>query len=64
MKKNSQKVEALSKLLRVSTKPKENEKEILISKKKSASIIRRHKTKLRMVRNLVKPKPAQKPELE
>lgn len=54
MKKNSQ-VKTLSKLLWVSTKPIKNGKEILISKEESASIIRRYKTKMRMVRNLVKP---------
>lgn len=58
--KYSQTVETLNKLLRVSTKSMKNGKEILISKEKSASIIRRYKTKLRMVRNLVKPKLAQK----
>lgn len=52
------------KLLRVSTKPKGNEKGILIGKKKSASIIRRYETKLKMVRSPVKPKFAQKPEIE
>ena len=52
----------LSKLLRVSTKPIKNGKEILISKEKSASIITRYKTKLRIVGNLVKPKLAQKTE--
>lgn len=60
MRKNSQKVENLSKLLRVITKPIKNEKEILISREKSVSKVRRCKTKLRVVRNLVKPKLTQK----
>lgn len=59
MKKNSQ-VKTLSKLLGVSTKPIKNGEEILISKEESASIIRRYKTKMRSVRNLVKPKLAWK----
>lgn len=62
MKKNYQKVKTLSKLLSVSIKPIKNGKERLISKEKSASTIRKYKTKLRMVRNLVKPKLAQKTE--
>lgn len=62
MKKNSQEVRTLSKLLMVSRKPIKTGKEILISKEKSTSIIIRYKANLKIIRKLVKPELAQETE--